>query len=114
MNGTDLSKSQKKIARQIIEKGLQKEFMDGIIELDNIITKWKINELDNRNAYHELYDSLTKHDKHIAGRYDNMGGSKYLYVIAGQLFDGAITKNDLDDFNEDVRESILFLSGVDS
>ena len=112
MNGTDLTKSQKRIARQVIEKGLQKEFMDGIIKLDNIITKWKVNELDNRNAYHELYDSLTKHDKHIARRYDNMGGSQYLYVLAGQLADGVISKDDLDDFSEDVRESILFISDM--
>ena len=81
MNGLELTKSQKKIARQVIEKGLQKEYIDGIIKLDNIISKWKINVLTNRDAWFELCKELTKHDDHIANRYNNMGGSKYLYVI---------------------------------
>lgn len=114
MNGSDLTKSQKKIARQVIEKGLQKEYIDGIIKLDNVISKWKVNVLTNRDAWFELCKKLTKHDDHIADRYNNMGGSKYLYVIAGQLADGVISKDDLDDFDDEVRNKILFLSGIEN
>ncbi len=35
MNGLELTKSQKKIAWQVIEKGLQKEYVDGIMKLEN-------------------------------------------------------------------------------
>lgn len=70
MNRTVLSKSQKKIARQIIEKGLQQEFANGIKELDTTILKWKAKTLPNRETWYELYDKLTKHDKHIARRYE--------------------------------------------
>ncbi|MCK4678112.1 MAG: hypothetical protein KAT48_08285 [Bacteroidales bacterium] len=48
MNALELTKSQKKIARQIIETGLQREFEAGIKKLDNILTEWKRKELDNR------------------------------------------------------------------
>ncbi|MCD4737561.1 MAG: hypothetical protein K8R53_16085 [Bacteroidales bacterium] len=49
MNGLELTKSEKKIARQVIKKGLQKEYVNGIIKLDNIISKWKVNVLSNRD-----------------------------------------------------------------
>lgn len=114
MNGTDLSKSQKKIARKILEKGLQKEYVDGIIKLDDIIAKWKANVHSNKETWLELYKTLTKHDKHISRRYDGMTGSGYLYIIAGQLADGIINKNDLIDFDENVREKIFILSGIEN
>jgi len=114
MNGLELTKSQKKIARQVIEKGLQKEYVDGILKLENIISKWKVNMLSNRDAWFELCKKLTKHDDHIAGRYNNMGGSKYLYIIAAQLADGVINRDDLANFDEDVRSAILLLSGMEN
>ena len=114
MNGTDLTKPEKKIARQVIEKGLQKEYVDGIIMLDNIITKWKANVHSNRDAWVELYKTLTAHDKHISRRYDHMSGSRYLYIIACQLADGIIDRNDLKEFREDIREKISILSGLEN
>jgi len=113
MNGSEFTKSQKKIARQLIEKGLLKEFADGIKKLDNIISLWKAKTLSERETWYELYEKLKKHDKHIARRYDRLSGSQYLYVIAAQLADGVISKDDLEEFNEDVRENILFLSKID-
>ena len=114
MKGTGFTKSQKKIAQIIIEKGLQKEFADGIVKLENTISKWKAKTFSNREAWYELYEKLTKHDKHIARRYDSMSGSRYLDTIARQLAEGAVKVDDLEDFNEDVREKIFFLSGIDN
>ena len=111
MNPPELTKSQKRIARQIIETGLQREFEAGIKKLDNILTEWKRNELDNRAVYLELYGSLTNHDKHIARRYDRMTGSKYLDIIAAQLADKVIAVEELNDFPEDIRQKIYLLSG---
>ena len=114
MKGTGFTKSQKKIARTIIEKGLQKEFADGIIKLENTILKWKAKSLSDRETWYELYEKLTKHDKHIARRYDSISGSRYLDIIARQLAERAIKVDDLEDFNEDVRERIFFLSAIDN
>lgn len=108
----DLPKSQKKIARQIIETGLQREYEKGIKKLDQIISVWKNKDLNNRDAYLEIYDSLTKHDKQIERRYDNMSGSKYLFIIASLLADKIIFIDELNDFTEDIRNKIIFISQI--
>jgi len=93
---SDLTKSEKKIARQIIEKGLLKEYQNAIESMESIVSEWRQGKRDNRDAYMELYKSLTTHDKHIARRYNRITGSTYLLVIAGQLADKVITINDLE------------------
>ncbi|TVR79388.1 MAG: hypothetical protein EA412_06600 [Chitinophagaceae bacterium] len=108
----ELPKSQKKIARQVIEKGLQKEFVNGLKKVDGLIEKWKSDKLDNREAYHKVYAAINEHDKHIGRRYDYMSGSKYLLILAAQLADNVITINDLKDFNDDVREKIISISNL--
>ncbi|MFA5973707.1 MAG: hypothetical protein WC780_15255 [Lentimicrobiaceae bacterium] len=102
----ELSKKDKKTAREIIEAGLQKEFAKGLFDADSILSKWKNKAIDNRDAYHSLYRQITGFDKHIARRYDDMTGSKYLFIIAAQLRDGVISENDLDGFSEEVRQAI--------
>ena len=109
----DLKKPEKKIARQIIEKGLQKEYVKAIEKLESIIGKWKNNETDNRETYMNLYTTLMKCDKHIARRYNDVGGSKYAFTIACQLADGVISKGDLDGFCDETKEIILKMSGIE-
>src|SRR6185295_5976442 len=99
----ELSKPEKKIARQIIEKGLQHELKTGIKNLEAIISEWKLKNKDHHDTYHLLYKSITDFDKGIARRYDRMTGSNYIWIIAGQLADGVITKQDLEPFNEEVK-----------
>jgi hypothetical protein len=105
----DLPKSQKKIARILMDKGLMREFENGINQVDSTILRWKNGELDNREAYHEIYKQITLFDKHIGKRYDHIGGSRYVEVLLGQLVDGIITIEELDDFDEKVRNDIIRL-----
>lgn len=110
----NLSKGQKKVARQIIEKGLQLEFKQGLTEAEEVLLQWRSGDIDNRDGWITLYKAITNHDKHIARRYDYITGSKYLFVIAGQLADDVITLQDLDEFTEENRKKILSLSGRNS
>ena len=41
----EFSKSEKKIARQVIETGLQRDYETSILDLDQIIQRWKNKEL---------------------------------------------------------------------
>jgi hypothetical protein len=116
----ELPKSQKKIARQIIETGLQREYQNGIKKVDAVIEKWKSGKLDNRDAYISIYKKLTSHDKHLARRYDNMSGSKYLMIISGQVADGIVSFDELSELNDQARQviqnwldviEVLFASG---
>jgi uncharacterized protein involved in tolerance to divalent cations len=105
----NLSKKDKKVAREIIEKGLHKEFAKGLFDADSVLHDWKNNVRDNRESYHLLFKTIKEFDKLIAARYDGMTGSKYIFVIAGQLLDGFITEEDIAGFSESVRQTILKL-----
>ena len=102
-----LSKKDKKVARAIIEKGLLKEFAKGLFDADSVLHDWKNKVRDNRESYHLLFKTVKEFDKHIAKRYDGMTGSKYIFVIAGQLIDGIIDETDLKELSEDVQQVII-------
>ncbi len=108
----ELSKKDKKTAREIIEAGLQKEFAKGLFDADTILTEWKNKAIDNREAYYSLYKQIASFDKHIARRYDDMKGSTYLFIIAAQLSDGIISENDLDEFSEEAIQAIKLISAL--
>ncbi len=112
MNTFELTKSEKKLARQIIEKGLQIEFAKGIEQHSEIIEQWKSENTDSRDAYLKLYKSVISYDKHISKRYDDMKGSTYLFIIAGQLADGIISPEDIKVFSKDIRSRLSILSGI--
>ncbi len=106
----ELSKQEKKIAREIIEMGLQKEFAKGLFDADTVLDQWKNKSINNRDAYHMLYKKITDFDKHIARRYDGMTGSKYLFVIAAQFQDGITSESDLEECSERVKQAIKLIA----
>ena len=110
----ELSKKDKKAAREVIEKGLQKEFARGLNDADTILQGWKNNQTDNRATYHRLYEMIVKFDKHIARRYNGMTGSRYLFIVAAQLADEVISLHELKDFSGEAQKAILLLSGKES
>jgi len=107
----ELSKADKKIAREIIEKGLQQEFAKGLFAADTILDDWKNKVTNNRDTYHKLYKQIIDFDKHIARRYDRMTGSNYIFIIAGQLNDGVISENDLNGLSGEVIAAIKMIAG---
>lgn len=107
-----LSKKEKKIAREIIEKGLQTEYKTGILRIKKILDNWNPGATDHRETYHKLYKTLTEYDKHIAFRYDYMSGSKYLNVIALQLADKVISIDELKGFSDETRDIIIRWSRI--
>jgi hypothetical protein len=112
MNGLDLSKSQKRIARELIEAGLLKEYENGIVKIDKTISAWKEGRLGIKETYYKVFENLGKFDKHLGQRYDGMTGSNYLFIIAGQLIDGLISLESLDHFDQDVKDKILLIYGL--
>jgi hypothetical protein len=113
MNIFELTKSQKKIARQIINKGLEKEFQTGLQMIRNTLDEWNDNKIPNGDAWRRIYKELTDYDKQISRRYDNKTGSEYIYIIAAQLGDGVIGMQDIEAFDEEIKGAILFLGGVE-
>lgn len=101
---TELSKKEKAIMRELIEKGVQAEFTIALQEAANIIEQWKQNKKTTREAYHELYSSLQQNNKFIARRYDGISGSRYLPTVIAIFGDKQINEEDLKELREDLRE----------
>ena len=99
----ELSKADKKVAREVIDKGLQNEFRNNLFKFSRVLNEWEANQVDNRETYQKLYKKVMKFDKHLAQRYDGMTGSKYIYIVAAQLVDGVISKEDLEPFSEEAK-----------
>ena len=101
-----LSKREKKIAREIIEKGVQAEFKAGLEKAKQVISEWEKGEIDNRDGYHKLFKVIKDHDKIIQRRYDDMTGSRYLMTVAAILFDKQISEEEINDFSDEAKQYI--------
>jgi hypothetical protein len=105
----ELSKKDKKAAREVIEKGLQREFETGLSKTEKLLLNWRKGIKNNTETYHAVYKHIKNFDKHIAFRYDGITGSRYLITITGQLLDDVLHEEDLADFSEEVQ---LYLKSV--
>lgn len=102
----ELSKKEKKIAREAIEKGVQAEFKAGLENAKKVIAEWEKGGLDNRAGYLQLYKTITDQDKRIGKRYDGITGSRYLVTVAAILYDEQITEEDIKDFSDEAKQTI--------
>ena len=103
----EFSKPEKKIVRQVIETGLQRDFESCILEADQIIQQWKSKKLDNREAYHEIFAKVKVNGKYIARMYDDLRGSTYMLTLQKLLANKTISEADLGGFSEMARDAIL-------
>jgi hypothetical protein len=103
----EFSKPEKKIVRQVIETGLQRDFESIILDIDKIIQQWKSKKLSNQEAYHEIFGAVKKNDNYIARMYNDLRGSTYMMVLQGLLANKTITEADLSGFSETTRNAIL-------
>jgi hypothetical protein len=108
----NLTKEQKKAARQLIETGIQRDYSKGLSKVDRIIQQWKNGKVNNRDAYLKMFAAVQKHDKNLGRRYDNMTGSKYFMIILGLFGDKVIKEEELDVLGEEVKQKILHIMGM--
>ena len=105
----ELSKSDKKAAREIIDKGLQKDFARMLEGARLILNDQLINGHGNMETYHLLYNHVQTADKHIADTYDAIRPSWYVDILALQLHSGLISEQDLELLTQDVKAAIKSL-----
>jgi hypothetical protein len=99
----DLSKADKKIIQELIQKGLQKEFETGLTAVESTLQKWRRDKTHNGDTCRALYKQIEDFDKYIARRYDGLGGSKYVPTVGMQLRDGLLTEEDIARLSEDAK-----------
>jgi len=108
----EFSKPEKKIVRQVIETGLQRDFESSILDIDQIIQQWKSKKLSNQEAYHEIFGTVKKNDKYIARMYNDLRGSTYMITLQRLLANNTISEADLSGFSETTMKAILEIKRV--
>ena len=103
----ELSKTQKKIARQLIDIGLQREckLFTAKIEKFTNSQEWKTG--DPHQLYLKLYGKVTSFDKHIAKRYNDLTGSRYFMTVFGLFYDDVLSNDDIARFDTEVLNKLL-------
>jgi hypothetical protein len=103
----ELSKKDKQLIRELMDLGLQREFEMGIGQVEKIIDEWKTNKEDRRATYHAIHDAISQHRKHLAYRYDGLGGSKFVPLVGELVADNIITEADLEPLSNKAKEIVL-------
>jgi len=107
-----LTKTQKKVARELIDLGLQREcksFTDKITKFTNS-PEWKTG--DSHEIYLKLYKEVTSFNKHIAKRYNELTGSHYLVAVFGLFYDEVLKPEDIARFDIEVQNELLRMKSI--
>ena len=103
----ELSKKEKKIARECIDKGLEAAFKEGLEKSELVVNDWRQGKFSsNKEAYHDLYKTITNQDDAISTRYDGLTGSRYLVTVAQLFLEKVITEDDIKDFSDETKAVI--------
>jgi hypothetical protein len=103
----ELTKKEKKVARDCIDKGIEAAFREGLEKSEVVISDWRQGKFSsNKEAYHKLYKTLTDKDDAIGRRYDGLTGSRWLITVAQLFFEKVITEDDIKDFSDETKDII--------
>lgn len=103
----ELTKSEKKVARAAIDKGLDAEFKEGLENFETIIQDWREGKFaTNKEAYHKIFKAVDDKDSAISRRYDGLTGGRYLLTVSNIFIDRYIDEKDLEGFRPEIKEMI--------
>lgn len=103
----ELSKSDKKTARILIDKGILKEIENCNASVLELLTDWKNDKKETRETYGKVYETVKKNDKYIASNYDGLSGAYYFDTVLNMYYKGLITEEDINPFSETVKEYLI-------
>ena len=105
----DLSKSDKKTARILMEKGILKEKEICNASILQILEGWKNGKQETWETYAKVYEAVRKNDKYIGSHYDGISGSDYFVTILNLYYKGLLSEEDINLFSETVRDRLKSL-----
>ena len=100
----ELTKSEKRKCRELIQLGLNRDCAKFVEQIRNLS---QTTSEDPHAQYSAIYRKTRTFDKHVAWRYDDMRGSKYLPTVASLLADKVIREDEIVGFSDEKREHIL-------
>jgi hypothetical protein len=101
----DLSKSQQKIARKLIDKGVENGCENCIQKIKSLLVNNKNGAKSNHDLYIEIYKLINQFDE----RHDDLGKSEYFYAVLRLYINNIFSDEDLKDFDENVRTKLTEL-----
>lgn len=105
----DLSKSDKKTARILMDKGILRDKERCNASVLKILNDWQNEKKDTHETYAEVYGIVRKNDKYIASNYDGITGSHYFDTVLNMYLKGLISDEDINPFSDSVRERLRSL-----
>ncbi len=103
----ELTKSQKKKVRALIELGLKRDYIDGIRRVKELINSFADIESNPKEYYLKLYNTIYEKDKDIARRYDDIRGSQYFWRLLMLLREGVLSIADIQELDDELQHEIL-------
>ena len=105
----NLTKSQKKVSRELIELGLQRECQSFKEEIEQFTgsSEWKTG--NPQDLYHKLYKIVITFDKHIARRYNDLSGSHYFNTVFDLFNNEIIMPEDIARFDIEIQNRLVSL-----
>jgi len=103
----ELTKTQKKVSRELIELGLQRECQSFKNEIEQFTgsSEWKTG--NPKELYHKLYEIVITFDKHIARRYNGLSGSRYFNTVLDLFYNEIIMPEDIARFDIEIQNELL-------
>ena len=103
----ELTKSQKKISRELVEVGLQRECQSFKKEIEQFTSssEWKTG--NPQELYYKLYDIVITFDKHIARRYNGLSGSRYFNAVLDLFYNDILIPEDIARFDIEVQNKLV-------
>lgn len=115
----ELTKSDKRLCRELIHVGLERECRKFVEDVQKIASKpiplvelnasyQEVSGVAVEGPWHKLYikvfNKVRSFDKHVARRYDGVTGSHYLDVVLALYCDDIVTDDEIIRFSEKVVE----------
>ncbi len=108
----ELTKSEKKAARRLIDKALNQDYINGMEKIKKLIHKWEDDPSEPQKSYLELFKTLRSHDKALGRKFDGLTGGGYFICVVNCFADGLLAEEDLEQIPDGLREKInVFLNG---
>jgi len=105
----ELTKNQKKVARQLIDIGLHRECKSFTEKIAKFTRSPEWETANPHELYLKLYKKVVVFDKHIADRYDGLSGSRYFITVLGLFRDGVLTIEDIELFDAEIQDLLFKL-----
>jgi hypothetical protein len=106
----ELTKSQKKKVKQLIDRALIRDYTDGVKRIKSICDSFVDGKSNPKEFYHKLYSTMASKDKEIGRRYDNLTGSKYFMVLIILVREGVLSNDDIHELDDGLKEIITIIN----